>query len=139
MIVIAYEETGEMRSSSYLQDLLYRVAVAGHRHCGRAAEACKVSEPTLSSQIRKPEEELGVTLLECTSELVELAPAGARIPALAANSLRQRGIALRQAPGRSCRTIRPASRAGSPRSQALRALQKVFRMAVMYARSSDEK
>lgn len=62
-----------------LQDLRYLVAVADHRHFGRAAEACNVSQPTLSSQIRKLEEELGVKLLERTNKRVELTPVGSRI------------------------------------------------------------
>lgn len=51
-----------------LQDLRYLVAVAEQKHFGRAAEACKVSQPTLSSQIRKLEDDLGVTLLERTNK-----------------------------------------------------------------------
>ena len=47
-----------------LRDLEYAVAVAEHAHFGRAAEACHVSQPTLSGQIRKLEEELGVPLFE---------------------------------------------------------------------------
>ena len=62
-----------------LQDLRYFVAVVEHRHFGRAAEACDVSQPTLSSQIRKLEAELGVTLLERTNKRVELTPIGGRI------------------------------------------------------------
>jgi LysR family transcriptional regulator, hydrogen peroxide-inducible genes activator len=62
-----------------LQDLRYVVAVASLRHFGRAAEACYVSQPTLSSQIRKLEEELGVTLFERTNKRVDLTPAGERI------------------------------------------------------------
>lgn len=62
-----------------LQDLRYLVAVAEHRHFRRAAEACHVSQPTLSNQIRKLEEELGVTLLERTNKRVELTPVGAQI------------------------------------------------------------
>ena len=62
-----------------LQDLRYLVSLAEHRHFGRAAEACHVSQPTLSSQIRKLEEELGVTLLERTNKRVELTPVGSQI------------------------------------------------------------
>jgi LysR family hydrogen peroxide-inducible transcriptional activator len=62
-----------------LQDFKYLVAVVEHRHFGRAAEACSVSQPTLSSQIRKLEDELGVKLLERTNKRVELTPVGAQI------------------------------------------------------------
>ena len=41
-----------------LRDLHYLVALAEHRHFGRAAEACFVSQPTLSTQIKKLEEEI---------------------------------------------------------------------------------
>ncbi len=47
-----------------LRDLEYVVAVADHRHFGRAAEACAVSQPALSAQIRKTEDLLGVVLFE---------------------------------------------------------------------------
>lgn len=70
-----------------LQDLRYLVAVAEHRHFGRAAEACHASQPTLSSQIRKLEEELGVTLLERTNKRVELTPVGSQILAHAREAL----------------------------------------------------
>jgi LysR family hydrogen peroxide-inducible transcriptional activator len=62
-----------------LQDLKYLVAVADHRHFGRAAEACHVSQPTLSSQIRKLEEMLGVRLLERTNKRVDLTAVGAQL------------------------------------------------------------
>lgn len=62
-----------------LQDLRYLVAVSEHRHFGHAAEACNVSQPTLSSQIRKLEEELGVRLLERTNKRVHMTPVGAQI------------------------------------------------------------
>lgn len=72
-----------------LRDLKYLVAVAEHRHFGRAAEACHVSQPTLSTQIRKLEEFLGVTLIERNNRQVLLTPVGERIIAQAAKVLRE--------------------------------------------------
>lgn len=62
-----------------LRDLRYLVALAEHRHFGRAAEACFVSQPTLSTQIRKLEEELEVALVERAPRKVMLTPAGREI------------------------------------------------------------
>ena len=59
-----------------LRDLQYLVAVAEHRHFRKAAEACFVSQPTLSSQIRKLEETLGATLIERTRRKVFLTEIG---------------------------------------------------------------
>ena len=59
-----------------LRDLRYLVALADHRHFGRAADASFVSQPTLSTQIRKLEEELGVALVERAPRNVMLTPAG---------------------------------------------------------------
>ena len=53
-----------------LRDLRYVLALAEHGHFGRAAEACGVSQPTLSVQLRKLEELLGVALFERTSKMV---------------------------------------------------------------------
>ena len=72
-----------------LQELRYLVALAEHRHFGRAAEACHVSQPTLSSQIRKLEDELGVTLLERTNKRVDLTPVGSQILLHAREALAQ--------------------------------------------------
>ncbi len=52
-----------------IRDLEYLVALAEHRHFRRAADSCQ-SQPTLSGQIRKLEDELGVMLLERTSRKV---------------------------------------------------------------------
>lgn len=62
-----------------LRDLRYLLAVAEHQHFGRAAEACGVSQPTLSVQVRKLEELLGVTLFERTSKTVAPTPACERL------------------------------------------------------------
>jgi LysR family hydrogen peroxide-inducible transcriptional activator len=59
-----------------LRDLKYIIAVAETRHFGKAAERCFVSQPTLSGQIKKLEEELGVTLFERTNRSVEITPVG---------------------------------------------------------------
>ncbi len=59
-----------------LQDLRYLVAVADHRHFGRAAEACFVSQPTLSTQIKKLERELGVELVERSPRHIMLTAVG---------------------------------------------------------------
>jgi LysR family hydrogen peroxide-inducible transcriptional activator len=59
-----------------LQELRYFVAAADHRHFGRAAAACHVSQPCLSGQLRKLEEHLGVALFERSTRRVALTPAG---------------------------------------------------------------
>lgn len=72
-----------------LRDLRYLVAVAEHRHFGRAAAACFVSQPTLSTQIRKLEEELGVVLFERTNRQVMPTAVGERVVAQAQRVLRE--------------------------------------------------
>lgn len=59
-----------------LRDLRYLVAVADHLHFGRAAEACFVTQPTLSTQLKKLEQELGVVLVERNPRQVLLTPPG---------------------------------------------------------------
>jgi LysR family hydrogen peroxide-inducible transcriptional activator len=71
-----------------LRDLRYLVAVAHHRHFGRAAEACFVSQPTLSTQIKKLEDFLGVTLIERSHRHVMLTPVGEAVVAQAERILR---------------------------------------------------
>ena len=62
-----------------LQDLRYLVALVDHGHFGRAAAACDIGQPTLSTQIKKLEEQLGVTLFERTTKSVSVTAIGAEI------------------------------------------------------------
>lgn len=59
-----------------LRELQYLVAVDEERHFHRAAERCFVSQPTLSGQLKKLEEELGVLLVERTSRQVAMTEVG---------------------------------------------------------------
>ncbi|NIA02647.1 MAG: LysR family transcriptional regulator [Planctomycetia bacterium] len=59
-----------------LRDLKYIIAVAETHHFGKAAERCFVSQPTLSGQIKKLEDELGVVIFERTNRSVEVTPIG---------------------------------------------------------------
>ena len=66
-----------------LKDLRYLVALADTRHFGRAAERTFVSQPTLSAQLKKLEEYLGVQLIERAPKRVSLTVAGEEIVARA--------------------------------------------------------
>ena len=59
-----------------LTELKYIVAVARERHFGRAAEACFVSQPTLSVAVKKLEEELDVKIFERSSNEVTITALG---------------------------------------------------------------
>lgn len=59
-----------------LRDLNYLVAVAQTLHFGKAAKMTHVSQPTLSVQLKKLEDRLGVTLVERNNKNVRLTPAG---------------------------------------------------------------
>jgi LysR family hydrogen peroxide-inducible transcriptional activator len=62
-----------------LRDLEYIVSVADHEHFGKAAQAAHVSQPALSTQIRKAEDFLGVRLFERSNRRVTITPTGERI------------------------------------------------------------
>jgi LysR family hydrogen peroxide-inducible transcriptional activator len=66
-----------------LRDLRYLVAVADLRHFGKAAARCFVSQPTLSAQLKKLEQALGVQLVERAPHNVSLTAAGEEIVARA--------------------------------------------------------
>jgi LysR family hydrogen peroxide-inducible transcriptional activator len=72
-----------------IKDLRYFLAVAELQHFGQAAEQCCVSQPTLSGQIKKLEEELGVTLLERTNRRVMLTETGEQVAVSARRILRE--------------------------------------------------
>ena len=62
-----------------LTELKYIVAVAREKHFGKAAEACFVSQPTLSVAVKKIEEELDVKLFERSANEVTVTPLGEEI------------------------------------------------------------
>jgi LysR family transcriptional regulator, hydrogen peroxide-inducible genes activator len=72
-----------------LRDLRYVIAVAESRHFGKAAERCFVSQPTLSGQIKKLEDELGAVIFERTNRSVEITPVGEAILAHARKMMEQ--------------------------------------------------
>jgi len=72
-----------MAAELKLKDLRYLVAVADLRHFGRAAGRCCVSQPTLSAQLKKLEESLGVQLIERAPNNVSLTAAGEQVVARA--------------------------------------------------------
>ena len=94
-----------------LTELKYIVAVAREKHFGRAAEACYVSQPTLSVAVKKIEEELDVKLFERSANEVTVTPLGEEI-------VRQAQAVLEQAAAIKVRCVhlspvvraRPASR-----------------------------
>lgn len=72
-----------------LKQLQYLVALKGHGHFGRAAEASFVTQSTLSAGIRELESLLGVMLVERTRRVVRFTPLGDRIVERAHRVLRE--------------------------------------------------
>ena len=72
-----------------LTELKYIVAVAREKHFGRAADACYVSQPTLSVAIKKLEEELDVKIFERSAGEVSVTPLGESIVRQAQSVLEQ--------------------------------------------------
>ncbi len=70
-----------------LTELRYVIAVARERHFGRAADACYVSQPTLSVAVRKLEEELGVQMFERNAGHVRVTSVGEAVIAQAQKTL----------------------------------------------------
>lgn len=78
-----------------LRDWEYFIAVADYRHFGKAAEACHVTQPTLSAQLKKLEGYLGVELVERDNRHVWLTPVGQEM-ALRARRMLQEAEGLKQ-------------------------------------------
>jgi len=72
-----------------LTEFKYIIAVARERHFGRAAQACCVSQPTLSVAIRKLEEELGISIFERGGTEISVTPIGQRVVAQAQKVLEE--------------------------------------------------
>jgi len=66
-----------------IQHLRYLVALARERHFARAAETCRVAQPTLSEGIKQLEDDLGVPIVERRQRYQGLTPAGTRVLAWA--------------------------------------------------------
>jgi LysR family hydrogen peroxide-inducible transcriptional activator len=71
-----------------LKQLQYLVALKTHGHFGRAAEACFVTQSTLSAAIKELETLIGVTLVERTRRVVRFTPLGVRVAEKAQRILR---------------------------------------------------
>lgn len=75
-----------------IQQLEYILAVDTYRHFAKAAEHCRVTQPTLSMMIQKLEEELGVKLFDRNTQPVRPTPAGKRSSSRPATScIKRRG------------------------------------------------
>lgn len=72
-----------------IQQLEYILAVDAHRHFAKAAEHCRVTQPTLSMMIQKLEDELGVKLFDRSTQPVSPTAAGRKVIDQARETLRQ--------------------------------------------------
>lgn len=63
----------------FIRQLAYLIALDKHRHFGRAAESCHVSQPALSNGIRELERELGITIIKRNRTFEGITPEGERV------------------------------------------------------------
>lgn len=63
----------------FMRQLSYLIALDKHRHFGRAAESCHVSQPALSNAIRELEQELGITIIKRNRTFQGITPEGERV------------------------------------------------------------
>src|ERR1017187_8168412 len=93
-----------------LRQLRYLTSLARHRHFGRAAADCAVTQPALSMQVRELEREIGAELVERRPDEIALTDTGLDVAQRAEHILTGH-----PRPGRFCAPPRPAQRAASPR------------------------
>ena len=82
-----------------LASLRYLVALDEHKHFGRAALACHVTQPALSNALRALEEEMGATIINRGRVFVGLTPEGERVLESAQRMLRERASEILMALG----------------------------------------
>jgi DNA-binding transcriptional LysR family regulator len=89
----------------FMRQLTYLIALDKHRHFGRAAENCHVSQPALSNGIRELERELGITIIRRNRSFQGITPEGERVIVWARQmlvsleGLRQEAELVRTVPG----------------------------------------
>jgi DNA-binding transcriptional LysR family regulator len=89
----------------FMRQLTYLVALDKHRHFGRAAESCHVSQPALSTGLSELERELGITIVKRNRTFRGITPEGERVIAWARQmlasleGLRQEAELIRSVPG----------------------------------------
>lgn len=89
----------------FMRQLSYLIALDKHRHFGRAAESCHVSQPALSTAISELERELGITIIKRNRAFQGITPEGERVLAWARRvlvsleGLRQEAELVRSVPG----------------------------------------
>jgi DNA-binding transcriptional LysR family regulator len=71
----------------FMRQLTYLIALDKHRHFGRAAESCHVSQPALSTGISELERELGITIIKRNRSFRGVTPEGERVIAWARQML----------------------------------------------------
>ncbi len=80
-----------------LRDIEYLLAVAKNSHFAKAAEACRVSQPALSTQIKKFEDRLGVKIFERDNRNVKITEKGAEILAQAQKIVDESSLLIEKA------------------------------------------
>lgn len=89
VIIFIYRHYRKKNVMPTLIQLQYALAVQNHRHFGQAARACRVTQPTLSQQLQKLEDEVGIILFDRTKKPILPTPEGERFLGQARNVLRE--------------------------------------------------